>query len=95
MRTIDADRLIESMGEPKDYFEELVRNVVKDFVDEQPTIENDSAWIWQEYTNGFGTFKALRCERCGTKRNQVSLRYCASCGRKMINADEFGGEENA
>ena len=95
MRTIDADKLLESMGEPKDYFEELVRNVVKDFVDEQPTIENDSAWIWQEYTNGFGAFKALRCERCGMKRNQVSLKYCASCGRKMANADEFGGEDDA
>ena len=29
MRMIDADKLLESMGEPKDYFEELVRNVVK------------------------------------------------------------------
>ena len=94
MRTIDADRLIESMGEPKDYFEELVRNVVKDFVDEQPTVNNDSSWVLQTYTNGFGTFKALRCERCGSKRNQVTLRYCASCGAKMMNAEEIGVLEN-
>ena len=95
MRMIDADRLLESMGEPKDYFEELVRNVVKDFVDEQPTVNNDSSWVLQTYTNGFGTFKALRCERCGSKRNQVTLRYCASCGAKMTNAEEIGGEEDA
>ena len=95
MRMIDADWLIESMGEPKNYFEELVRNVVKDFVDEQPTVNNDSSWVLQTYTNGFGTFKALRCEKCGTKRNQVSLRYCAFCGAKMANAEEIGGEEDA
>ena len=94
MRTIDADRLIESMGEPKDYFEELVKNVVKDLVDEQPTVNNDSSWVLQTYTNGFGTFKALRCECCGSKRNQVTLCYCANCGAKMANAEEIGGLEN-
>ena len=95
MRKIDADALLESMGEPKDYFEELVRNVIKDFVDQQPTVDNDSSWVLQTYTNGFGTFKALRCEKCGTKRNQIDLRYCAHCGAKMANAEEIGGEDNA
>ena len=55
------------------------------------SLEKESSWIWQTYTNGFGTFKALRCERCGAKRNQVVLNYCASCGAKMNNADELGG----
>lgn len=54
-------------------------------------MEKESSWIWQTYTNGFGTFKALRCERCGAKRNQAVLNYCAICGAKMNNADELGG----
>ena len=61
----------------------------------EPAIQKESSWIWQTYTNGFGTFKALRCERCGSKRNQVTLRYCANCGAKMANAEEIGGEEDA
>lgn len=81
MRTIDADRLIESMGEPKDYFEELVRNVMKDFVDEQPTVNNDSSWVLQTYTNGFGTFKALRCEKVWNEEEsgQPSLLRTLRC----------------
>lgn len=95
MRTIDADALLCSMGEPKDYVENIIYNVVKDFVDRAPTVRTSepktARWIWQTYTNGFGTFKELCCGECYHKRQQVDLHFCACCGAKMTNADEFGG----
>jgi len=50
-----------------------------------------SVWEWQTFTNGLGTFRGLICHKCGTKRAQVDLNFCAHCGSKMTNADEIGG----
>ena len=71
---------------------EEVKQVI-DLMEQMPDETPESEWILTTYTNGFGTFKALRCEKCGAKRNQVDLRYCAHCGAKMANAEEIGGEK--
>ena len=96
-RLIDTDDLLKQMGEPKDYAEELIRNVIVDFIDSTPSAEPSEAqtseWKWSTYTNGFGSFKALMCAKCSTKRAQEELSYCAHCGRRMVNAEEVGGTD--
>ena len=93
-RLIDTDDIMKEMGEPKDYTEELVRNLICEFLENVPTARSEkgeaSEWEWKTFTNGFETFKALTCAVCGTKRAQEELWFCAHCGRIMKNAEEVG-----
>lgn len=90
-KLISAEKLKNLLCHRRTYLSyEEVKQVI-DLMDQMPDETPGSEWILTTYTNGFGAFKALRCEKCGTKRNQVDLRYCAHCGAKMANAEEIGG----
>lgn len=91
-RWIDADLLKEEMR--KDIMGGLNwESIIDEAPGVIPVMEETSEWKWSTYTNGFGSFKALMCARCSTKRAQEELSYCAHCGRRMVNAEEVGGTD--
>ena len=80
MRLIDADELKKELID-MDFV--LVNHNVEDWIDEQPTVDEEPVrngkWERVEYSFVGG----YRCSCCGSKALDDSFNYCGYCGEKM------------
>ena len=101
MRLIDADALIADCNIYNAWDAQIVKDVVKAWTDDQPTIDAEPVrhGHW-EFKDDFGNrnydFIAV-CSQCGNKENASGYshsewisewRYCNACGAKMFGVNE-------
>lgn len=89
MRLIDADALIADCNIYNAWDAQIVKDVVKAWIDDQPTIDAEPVrhgyWEYPDFYD-FGSV----CSYCGFDSGEIvggnqlkCLKYCPNCGAKM------------